>query len=68
VGDKLPTATLYEGSPTNKVDLAQLIGNKKAIVFALPGAFTPGCTKVRQLSIIYKSYNILCYHFFTNCL
>jgi len=46
VGDKLPTVSLYEGSPANKVNLAELFGNKKGIVFAVPGAFTPGCSKV----------------------
>jgi len=49
VGDKLPAAALFEGSPANKVNLAELIGNKKAVVFAVPGAFTPGCSKVNIL-------------------
>jgi len=46
VGDKLPTTPLYEGSPTNKVNLAELFANKKGVIFAVPGAFTPGCSKV----------------------
>jgi len=58
VGDKLPATPLYEGSPTNKVNLAELIGNKKGVVFALPGAFTPGCTKVILFYVTYN--NILC--------
>jgi len=52
VGDKLPATALYEGSPTNKVNLAELFGNKKGVIFAVPGAFTPGCSKV-QLSIFH---------------
>jgi len=52
VGDKLPTTPLYEGTPANKVNLAELVGNKKAVVFALPGAFTPGCTKVIRVYFI----------------
>ena len=37
---------LYEGSPGNKVDLSETLKDKKAVVFAVPGAFTPGCSKV----------------------
>jgi len=48
-GDKLPSTALYEGSPTNKVDLTELFANKKGVIFAVPGAFTPGCSKVRLL-------------------
>jgi len=53
VGDKLPTTPLYEGSPANKVNLAELVGNKKGVVFAVPGAFTPGCSKVRLLIFLH---------------
>jgi peroxiredoxin len=46
VGDKLPSVTLKtmtaEG-PKN-VTTDELFGGKKAILFALPGAFTPGCS------------------------
>jgi len=52
VGDKLPTTTLYEGAPTNKVNLAELFGNKKGVVFAVPGAYTPGCSKVGMLNLL----------------
>jgi peroxiredoxin 5 len=44
-GDKVPSADLFEDSPANKVNLADLCANKKVIVFAVPGAFTPGCSK-----------------------
>lgn len=44
-GDKIPSADLYEDSPANKVNIADLCANKKVIVFAVPGAFTPGCSK-----------------------
>lgn len=44
-GDKLPTTPLFEGSPTNKVTLADVFGSKKGVLFAVPGAFTPGCSK-----------------------
>ncbi|EDV28876.1 Peroxiredoxin-5, mitochondrial [Trichoplax sp. H2] len=45
VGDKLPSIALHQNSPGNKVDIRQLFANKKGILFAVPGAFTPGCSK-----------------------
>lgn len=46
VGDKIPSVDLYEDSPANKVNLVKEGAGKKIIVFAVPGAFTPGCSKV----------------------
>lgn len=43
----MPSVDLFEDSPANKVNLADLCANKKVILFAVPGAFTPGCSKVR---------------------
>jgi len=46
VGDKLPSITLKTmttDGPTN-VTTDDLFAGKKAILFALPGAFTPGCS------------------------
>ena len=45
VGDKLPSIALYENSPGNKVDAAELCAGRKVVVFGVPGAFTPGCSK-----------------------
>lgn len=44
-GDKIPSIDLYEDSPANKVNIADLCAGKKVILFAVPGAFTPGCSK-----------------------
>jgi peroxiredoxin 5 len=44
VGDSLPSATLHEGSPANKVDPAALFAHGKVVIFGVPGAFTPGCS------------------------
>lgn len=44
-GDALPHATLHEGTPANKVDPAELFAKGKHVIFAVPGAFTPGCSK-----------------------
>lgn len=57
-GDKLPTVPLFEGSPANKVNLAELFGNKKGIVFAVPGAFTPGCTKTHLPGYVEKAKDL----------
>jgi len=44
VGDKLPSATLYEDSPANSVNTADLCKGK-VVMFGVPGAFTPGCSQ-----------------------
>ena len=46
VGDQLPSFDLQEGTPGTKHNTAELFAGKKAVVFAVPGAFTPGCSKV----------------------
>src|SRR6056297_4042033 len=46
-GDKLPDATMYvmkDGRPT-PITTAELFAGKKAVVFAVPGAFTPTCSQ-----------------------
>lgn len=45
VGDKIPSIDLYEDSPANKINIADLCNGKKIVLFAVPGAFTPGCSK-----------------------
>jgi len=45
VGEKLPNTELYEGTPGGKVNIGDLCKGKKVVIFAVPGAFTPGCTK-----------------------
>lgn len=47
----MPSVDLYEDSPANKVNVADLCAGKKVILFAVPGAFTPGCSKVRLFGI-----------------
>ncbi len=44
IGDSIPSATLHEGNPGNQVDAAEVLGKGKVLVFAVPGAFTPGCS------------------------
>ena len=35
-------------SPGDKINLKEHIGNKSVVMFGVPGAFTPGCSKVRR--------------------
>ena len=45
-GDSIPEATLHhltESGPT-PISTNELFGGKKSILFAVPGAFTPGCS------------------------
>ena len=46
VGDRVPSIELYEDSPSNKINIQELCEGKKVVLFAVPGAFTPGCSKV----------------------
>lgn len=56
VGDSIPDVVLMEGSPDygkpNGVNLAELCKGKKVAIFAVPGAFTPGCSKSHLPSFI----------------
>ncbi|XP_003798815.1 peroxiredoxin-5, mitochondrial isoform X1 [Otolemur garnettii] len=45
VGDAIPHVEVFEGEPGNKVNLAELFKGKKGVLFGVPGAFTPGCSK-----------------------
>ncbi|XP_037719496.1 peroxiredoxin-5, mitochondrial [Drosophila subpulchrella] len=45
VGDSLPSVDLFEDSPANKINTGDLVNGKKVIIFGVPGAFTPGCSK-----------------------
>ena len=46
VGQKMPNATLsYFGSDgVSHIELTDLLEDKKAVIFALPGAFTNTCS------------------------
>ncbi|CAH1646405.1 unnamed protein product [Spodoptera littoralis] len=45
VGESLPVTDLFEDSPANKVNVCDLTAGKTVVLFAVPGAFTPGCSK-----------------------
>lgn len=44
VGDKLPSVTLFEGSPGNEVVLSDDAASGKSIIIGVPGAFSPACS------------------------
>ncbi|KAK5644129.1 hypothetical protein RI129_007974 [Pyrocoelia pectoralis] len=54
-GESLPNIDLFEETPANKVNLNELSAGKKIIVFAVPGAFTPGCSKTHLPGYVKKA-------------
>ncbi|CAK9795942.1 Peroxiredoxin-5, mitochondrial [Anthophora quadrimaculata] len=58
VGDKLPAIDLFEDTPANKVNLAKIAAGKKIVVFAVPGAFTPGCSKTHLPGYVQKAADL----------
>eukprot|EP01025_Chloroclados_australasicus_P049421 TRINITY_DN562_c0_g1_i1.p2 TRINITY_DN562_c0_g1~~TRINITY_DN562_c0_g1_i1.p2 ORF type:complete len:214 (+),score=35.42 TRINITY_DN562_c0_g1_i1:67-642(+) len=44
-GDAVPSATMYKTSPDDTVNLAEYVGDRTVVLFGVPGAFTPGCSK-----------------------
>merc|ERR1719234_1788008 len=58
VGDKLPAVSLFEDTPDGKVEVAELFAGKKAIIFGVPGAFTPGCSKTHLPGYVEKADEI----------
>ena len=45
-GDRIPDVTIKTMGPEGPTDIttADIFGGKKVVLFALPGAFTPGCS------------------------
>jgi len=58
VGDALPSVEVFENSPGEKVNVAELFKGKKGVLIALPGAFTPNCT-ITHLPGYIADYNKL---------
>ena len=56
VGDKIPSVDMAECKPDygrpETVNIAELCAGKKVAIFAVPGAFTPGCSKSHLPSFI----------------
>ena len=61
VGDKLPDATLSYFNPADELQtttISDLTKNKKAILFAVPGAFTPTCSQKHLPGFVDKSKDL----------
>ena len=48
VGDRIPSVSVKTNGPEGPQDLStdELFRGKKVVLFAVPGAFTPGCSQV----------------------
>jgi len=58
VGDKLPSVELFEDNPGNKVNIADVVKGKRVVIFGVPGAFTPGCSKTHLPGYIQRASDI----------
>ncbi|XP_029304864.1 peroxiredoxin-5, mitochondrial [Cottoperca gobio] len=58
VGQNLPAVEVQEGEPGNKVAMDQLFKGKKGILFAVPGAFTPGCSKTHLPGFVQQAEDL----------
>ena len=45
VGDAIPSGSLHENSPGTQHDPAEIFATGRHVLFGVPGAFTPGCSK-----------------------
>ena len=57
VGDRIPSVELFvmgaEGP--EKVNTGDVLGSGRVVLFAVPGAFTPGCSKVHLPGFVQKA-------------
>ena len=61
VGDRIPTATLQvmgEEGPKG-ISTEEIFGGKKVVLFAVPGAFTPGCSVTHLPGYVVNADKIL---------
>uniref|UniRef100_A0AAQ4R9D6 Peroxiredoxin-5 n=1 Tax=Gasterosteus aculeatus aculeatus TaxID=481459 RepID=A0AAQ4R9D6_GASAC len=58
VGEQLPAVEVHEGEPGNKVSMDQLFKGKKGVLFAVPGAFTPGCSKTHLPGFVQQAQDL----------
>ncbi|XP_042355331.1 peroxiredoxin-5, mitochondrial-like [Plectropomus leopardus] len=58
VGENLPSVEVQEGEPGNKVSMDQLFKGKKGVLFAVPGAFTPGCSNTHLPGFVQQAQDL----------
>ncbi|MBF8223350.1 peroxiredoxin [Halomonas sp. 328] len=61
IGDKLPNLTLKTNGAQGpeEIDTDTLFAGKKVVLFAVPGAFTPGCSNTHMPGFVIKADEIL---------
>jgi glutaredoxin/glutathione-dependent peroxiredoxin len=61
VGDTIPNVTLKTNGPDGPEDIAtgELFAGKRIVLFAVPGAFTPGCSNTHMPGFVVKADEVL---------
>ncbi|WP_346797193.1 peroxiredoxin [Halomonas sp. Bachu 37] len=61
VGDKIPDVTIKTNGPDGPQDIStgELFSGKRAVLFAVPGAFTPGCSNTHMPGFVANADKIL---------
>ncbi|MCE9683672.1 peroxiredoxin [Halomonas alkalisoli] len=61
VGDTIPNVTLKTNGPDGPEDIAtgELFAGKRVVLFAVPGAFTPGCSNTHMPGFVVKADEVL---------
>ncbi|WP_048306919.1 peroxiredoxin [Halomonas sp. PR-M31] len=61
VGDKIPDVTLKTNGANGPEDIStgELLAGKRVVLFAVPGAFTPGCSNTHMPGFVIKADDIL---------
>lgn len=52
VGDSIPSVVVLGGEARNKLNLAELFRGMKGVLFGIPEAFTPECSKTHLLGFV----------------
>ena len=60
-GDKIPDVTLKTNGANGPEDIStgELFAGKRVVLFAVPGAFTPGCSNTHMPGFVIKADDIL---------
>lgn len=61
VGDKIPNVTIKTNGPKGPEDIstAEIFAGRKVVLFAVPGAFTPGCSNTHMPGFVVNADAIL---------
>ncbi|XP_071974493.1 peroxiredoxin-5, mitochondrial [Engystomops pustulosus] len=58
IGDALPNVEVFIGGPGKKASIKDVFGDKKGVLFGVPGAFTPGCSKTHLPGYVKEADNL----------